>query len=620
MMAALLGEEGVGRRDSLSSGLRANQCSMDKDIHTEPGPGRITPRLPAREQPFLQRWFPGLHGLRECGLACLPRDFMAGLVLAAMLVPVGIAYAVAAGLPAINGLYATIVPLLAYALVGPSRLMVLGPDSALAGVILAVILPLSGGDPARAVALAGLMAIVAGLACVLAGVLRAGFVTELLSKPIRYGFMNGIVVTVVVSQLPALFGITIEGVQTPEKFYAFCRALAEGRADLPSLALGLATMAIIVLLRRWPRVPGMLVAVVVITAVTAALNLADQGVEVLGPMPQGLPALTLPWVTREDLVPIVMGGLAIALLSFSETSILSRTYAAKTRTYVDPNQEMVALGVANVAAGFFQGFPISSSSSRTPVAEAAGAQTQLTGVVGALAVAGLLLFAPDLLRNLPFAALAAIVITSVWSLLEIRDLRRIYVIQQWEFWLSVGCAAGVVVLGAIPGIGLAVLIAVIEFLWDGWRPHWAVLGRVDGVKGYHDLKRYPQGRQIPGLVLFRWDAPLFFANAELFQSLALGAVAASPTPVRWLVITAEPVTSVDVTAADMLVDLDAQLRAAHIELRFAEMKDPVKDKLRRFGLYARFGDAAFFPTIGQAVTSYTEVHDVDWTDWEDAAP
>jgi MFS superfamily sulfate permease-like transporter len=283
-------------------------------------------------------------------------------------------------------------------------------------------------------------------------------------------------------------------------------------------------------------------------------------------------------------------------------------------TNVDANQEMVGLGAANLAAGFFQGFPISSSASRTPVAEAAGARTQLTGVVGALVVALLLLAAPNLLQHLPNAALAAVVIASAIGLIEITDLVRFFRIQRWEFWLSIVCFVGVAVLGAIPGIGLAIAIAILEFLWDGWRPHSAVLGRPQGVDGYHDITRYPGARQIPGLVLFRWDAPLFFANAELFKERALEAVAQAPTPVRWLVVTAEPVTSIDVTAADALAELDETLHEAGIELRFAELKDPVKDKLKRFGLLAQIGEESFYPTIGAAVSSYLKSHDVNWVD------
>jgi MFS superfamily sulfate permease-like transporter len=318
-----------------------------------------------------------------------------------------------------------------------------------------------------------------------------------------------------------------------------------------------------------------------------------------------------------DIVPVLIGGCAVALVSFADTSVLSRAYGARLGDRVDPNQEMVGLGAANLVAGFFQGFPISSSGSRTPVAEAAGARTQLTSVVGALAIAFLLLMAPNLLQHMPTAALAAVVIAAAISLIEVTDLKRIYRIQQWEFWLSIICFAGVAVLGVIPGIGLAVVIAIVEFLWDGWRPHSAVLGRADGVKGYHDLMRYPDARQIPGLVLFRWDAPLFFANAEFFKERALDAVAKSPTPVRWLVVAAEPVTSVDVTAGDTLAELDAALHAEGIELCFAELKDPVKDKLKKFGILAQLGEDQFFPTIGAAVSGYLEVHDVEWEDWED---
>jgi len=523
--------------------------------------------------------------------------------------------------PGIYGLYATIVPLLAYALFGPSRILVLGPDSSLAAVILAVVLPLSGGDPLRAIALAAMMAVVSGIVCIVAGLARLGFITELLSKPIRYGYMNGIALTVLISQLPKLFGFSIDGVGPVKDLWAIASAVLHGMANWTTFAVGAATLAVILLLKGSKRVPGILVAVVGATVVVGVLDLAARAdVSVLGSLPQGLPAFAIPWITYADIGPVLTGGLAVALVSFADTSVLSRVYAARTRTYVDPNQEMVGLGVANLAAGFFQGFPISSSSSRTPVAEAAGSKTQLTGVVGALAVAVLLVVAPNLLQNLPTSALAAVVIASAIGLFEFADLRRIYRIQRWEFWLSIACTVGVAVLGAIPGIGLAIVIAVVEFLWDAWRPYSAVLGRAEGIKGYHDITRYPDARLIPGLVLFRWDAPLFFANAELFHDRVLDAVATSPTPVHWLVVAAEPVTSVDVTSADMLAELDETLRAAGIELCFAEMKDPVKDKLKRFGLFARLGEDIFFPTTGAAVSSYLKAHTVEWDDWEDRTP
>ena len=587
---------------------------------SRPEPGHVA-RLQAAEATGWSRWLPGLQLLRGYQVDWLRHDIAAGLVLTTMLVPVGIAYAVASGLPGIYGLYATIVPLLAYALFGPSRILVLGPDSSLAAVILAVVLPLSGGDPARAIALASAMAIVSGLVCVLAGVARLGFVTELLSKPIRYGYMNGIALTVLISQLPKLLGFSVEMDGPLVSLWAIASAVFDGRTNVAAFAVGGGSLAVILWLKGHPRVPGLLVAVVAATLVVGLFDLAAAAqVSVLGSLPQGLPTFAIPGLTADDLQPVLIGGLAVALVSFADTSVLSRTYAARTRTRVDPNQEMVGLGAANLAAGLFQGFPISSSSSRTPVAEAAGARTQLTGVVGALAVAGLLLAAPDLLRNLPTSALAAVVIASAIGLIEIADLRRIYRIQRWEFWLSIVCTVGVALLGAIPGIGLAIVIAVIEFLWDGWRPHSAVLGRAEGLKGYHDIQRHPEARLIPGLVLFRWDAPLFFANAEWFRDRVLDAAASSPTPVRWLVVAAQPVTSVDVTAADVLAELDNTLREAGIELCFAEMKGPVKDKLKRFELFAQLGEHTFFPTVGAAVSAYLKAHPVDWVDWEDRPP
>ena len=564
------------------------------------------------------RWLPGLVTLRQYRPAWLPHDIAAGVVLATVLVPVGIAYATASGLPGIYGLYATIVPLLAYALFGPSRILVLGPDSSLAAVILSVVFPLSGGDPVRAVTLAGMMAVVSGIVCILAGVARLGFVTELLSKPIRYGYMNGIALTVLVSQLPKFFGFSIDGDGPLRELLAIAGAILGGKANWAAFAIGAGTLAVILLLRNSKRVPGVLIAVVGATVIVGAFDLAARAdVSVLGPLPQGLPAFRIPWITHADLLPILIGGCAVAMVSFADTSVLSRAYAARTRTNVDPNQEMVGLGAANLAAGFFQGFPISSSASRTPVAEAAGARTQLSGVIGAIAVALLLLLAPNLLQHLPSAALAAVVIASAIGLIEVTDLARIFRVQRWEFWLSIICFVGVAVLGVIPGIGLAIAIAIIQFLWDAWRPHFAVLGRAEGLKGYHDITRYPDARQIAGLVLFRWDAPLFFANAELFKERVLDLAAAAAAPVRWFVVAAEPITSVDVTAADALSELEKTLSEAGVKLCFAELKDPVKDKLKRFGLFEQIGEKFFFPTIGSAVSNYLESYAVNWVDWED---
>ena len=557
------------------------------------------------------RWLPGIATLTEYRLGSLRHDIVAGVVLITMLVPVGIAYATASGVPGVYGLYATIIPLLAYAVFGPSRILVLGPDSSLAPIILAVVLAQSSGDPMRAAAIAGAMALVSGLICVLAGLFKLGFITELLSKPIRYGYMNGIALTVMISQLPKALGFSIDAEGPLRSAWAITRSIWSGAVNWPSFAIGVSVLAIILLLKGNKLLPGVLIAVIGATLVVGLFDLSSSGVAVLGSLPQGLPSFALPWIELADLGPVLVSGGAVALVAFADTSVLSRAYAAKLGHSVNPNQEMVGLGAANLAAGLFQGFPISSSSSRTPVAEAAGAKTQLTGVVGALGVAALLVAAPDLLRHLPTPALAAVVIASAIGLVEVEDLRRIWRIQRWEFWLSILCLVGVAVLGAVPGIGLAIIVAVIEFLWDGWRPHSAVLGRAEGVRGYHDITRYPDAGLIPGLVLFRWDAPLFFANGELFQERIHAAIAQSPTKVRRVVVAAEPVTSVDVTAADALAELDDMLRKCGIELAFAELKDPVKDKLRRFGLYERFDERGFFLTIESAVDAYCQTHGIE---------
>ena len=382
-------------------------------------------------------WVPGLKVLPEYQAGWLRNDIVAGIVLSTMLVPVGIAYAVASGVPAIYGLYATIVPLLVYAMLGPSRILVLGPDSSLAPIILGVVLPLSAGDPMRAITVASAMAVVSGAVCILAGLFRLGFITELLSKPIRYGYMNGIALAVLISQLPKLFGFSIDSEGPLRDLLQIWQALSEGKANWVAAAIGLGTLAAILLAKRFTRFPGILAAVVVATVIAGVFQLgATAGVKVLGPVPQGLPAFTIPWIAPADMVTILVGGVAVAIVAFADTSVLSRTYAARTKTRVDPNQEMVGLGAANLAAGLFQGFPISSSSSRTPVAEAAGAKTQVTGIVGAAIVAIIIVAAPTLFEHLPNAALAAVVIAAAIGLFEFRDLGRIYRIQRWEFLIS----------------------------------------------------------------------------------------------------------------------------------------------------------------------------------------
>jgi high affinity sulfate transporter 1 len=565
------------------------------------------------------RWLPGLQTLRTYHRSWLPRDVVAGIVLTALLVPAGMGYAEASGLPAIYGLYATMVPLVVYALVGPSRILVLGPDSSLAPLIAAAVLPLAAGNEAEVVALAGMLALLSGALCMLAGFARFGFIAELLSKPVRYGYMNGIALTVLLSQLPKLFGFSVDAEGVIAEARAFARGVADGETNTVALLIGVACLLVILGFKRWrPQIPGVLVAVVGATVAVGVFGLAERyDLSVVGPLPKGLPSFEIPSVSFDHLQALVAGALGIALVSFADTSVLSRTFAIRGGYRVDPNQELVALGAANVAAGFFQGFSVSSSSSRTPVAEAAGAKTQATGLVGALAIALMLLLFPNILRDLPDSALAAVVISAAIGLIEAAGVRKLYRMRRTEFGLSIACFLGVALLGVIEGIFIAVALSLLNFIRRAWRPHHAVLGRADDVKGYHDVTRYPDAKRVPGLVLFRWDAPLFFANAEEFADEVREAIASSPTPVRWVVVAAEPITDLDTSAADVLKELDGELAAQGIDLRFAEMKDPVKDRLKRYAVFERFGDDHFYPTIGAAVGAYVDATGVDWTDWED---
>ena len=566
----------------------------------------------------VERWVPGLRTMREYRRSWLASDLIAGLVLTALLVPVGMGYAQAAGLPPITGLYATIVPLVAYAAFGPSRVMVLGPDSSLAAVIAAVILPLGGDDPETAVALAGALAILTGLIILVAGIARLGFMTELLSRPVQLGYLYGIAVTILVGQLPRLCGFSIEGRGLLTEIRDFAQGVADGQVNRASLAVGVTGIVVILVLRRlWRTVPGVMVAVLVGIAAVALFDLDQEGVQVLGVLPEGLPIFAFPAVELADLGALFSGALGIALVAVADTTVLSQSLAAQRDETVDPNQELRALGAANLATGFFQGFAISSSASRTPVAVAAGARSQLTPLVGAVAIALLLVAAPGALRNLPLPMLAAIVITAALGLIDAPAVRRLYQVRRSEFVLWLAAFLGVALLGVLVGIFTAILLSLADFVRRAWRPHDAVLGREDELKGYHDIDRHPSARVIPGLLLYRFDAPLFFANAGYFRRRVRELVADATHPVRWVVVAAEPITDIDTTAADTLDQLLQELRHQQVTLAFAELKGPVKDRLQRYGLFDAIGPDHFFPTIGTAVDGYIAATGTTWVDWEE---
>ncbi len=570
-------------------------------------------------QAVWNHWLPVLAVLRGYKLPWLFSDIIAGFALTAILVPAGMGYAAASGLPVIYGLYASITPLLVYAVLGHSRILILGPDSGLIALIAATILPLAAGDADKAVLFAGVLAILSGALCILVGLCKFAFITDLLSKPIRSGYLNGIAITVLIGQLPKLLGFSVKADNLVEELLLLYVGILAGRVNNMACAIGVSSLVIIFGFKRFlPKIPGVLAAVIMATLVVSYFDLAENfKLAVVGSLPQGLPKLRIPVVSWDEANALFAGAVAIALVSFADMSVLSRTFALRGGYQVNGNQELIALGAANIVAGLFQGFCVTSSASRTPVAEAAGAKTQLAAVVGALCVGALLIFAPNLLKNVPHAALAAVVISACTALLDIRGLSRLYHLRPSEFVLSLICLFAVALLGVIQGIFLAVVLALLIFIWRAWHPYTAVLGRVNGMKGYHDITRHPEGRLIPGLVIFRWDAPLFFANAEIFHEQVLQAVAAAPTVTKRVLVAAEPVTDVDITAADSLTELINTLQQAGIELCFAEMKGRVKDQIKLYGLYGKLGVGNFFPTIGQAVDDYLLDHQIEWKDWDE---
>ena len=549
---------------------------------------------------------PGLRTLTSYRREWLVKDVVAGVVLTTLLVPQGMAYAELAGLPVITGLYTSILCLLGYAVFGPSRILVLGPDSSLGPMIAAAIAPLvvAGGDPGRAVALASVLAIMTGVIMVLAGVGKLGFIADLLSRPTMIGYMNGLALTILIGQLPKLLGFSVSADGPVAEFVATVQGVADGETVPVAAALGFGGVALILVLRRWlPAVPGVLVMVVLAIAGTAVLDLGQHGVDLVGPLPGGFPPFTIPDVGVSDLGLLLVGAAGIALVSLADTISTSSSFAARTGQEVRGNQEMIGIGAANLAAGFFQGFPVSTSGSRTAVAERAGAKSQLTGVVGAALIVLMLALVPGLFRNLPQPALAAVVITAAVSLADIPATARLWHQRRAEFLLSIAAFLAVAAFGVLAGVGIAVGLSILNVFRRAWWPYETVLGQVAGLPGYHDVRSYPSARQVPGLVILRFDAPLIFANAKNFRNHVRQLARAEPPP-RWIVIAAEPVTDVDTTASDMLEDLDRALNAEGTSLVFAELKDPVRRKIERYGLDHTIDPAHFFPTVEAAVAAY----------------
>jgi len=568
-----------------------------EDEVTQPRPSGPA-RAPDEHSSGLARHVPGIVAARSYHRRWLRFDVVAGIVLAAILVPQGMAYAELAGLPAVTGLYTTVACLVGYAIFGPSRVLVLGPDSSVSPMILAAITPLVVvDDPGSAIVLAGMLALFVGVIEIALGLGRLGFVADLLSSEVQVGYLNGLAITIVVSQLPKLFGFSTDSDGFFDDIRAFVTDLDQ--THVATLVLGLAVLVVLLVLPRFTkRIPAILVAVVAATAVSAILDLAADGVDTVGSLPQGVPRPALPWTSLQDLGALALGALGITLVSLTDTIATASSFASRRGDRVDPDQEMVGMGAANLAAGVFQGFPVSTSGSRTAVAEQSGAKSQLAGVVGAAAVVVLLVFLNDLLADLPQAALAAVVIAAALSLLDLRALARYWAVRRSALLLSLTASAGVILFGVLQGILVAIALAVAMFFHRSWWPHGAVLGEVSEMDGWHSTTDHPTARQRPGIVVYRWEAPLFFANAGAFRRQVL-ALTADPD-ITWVVVQCEAVTDLDVTAAAMLESLDKELNDRGIHMAFVELRSRLQQLVLRYGLMDTLDRDHFYPSLTSA--------------------
>jgi high affinity sulfate transporter 1 len=550
-------------------------------------------------------WIPGLRALRTYDRQWTRSDVVAGVVLAAILVPQGLAYAELAGLPPVTGLYTSVGCLVGYAIFGPSKILVLGPDSSISPLIFAALLPLlaAGGGVHRAIALAGMLAIIVAVIEIGLGIGKLGFVADLLSSEVQVGYMNGLALIIIVGQLPKLFGFSTDAEGFGPELKAFVHGL-DGTVGA-ALAVGLGVLVILLVLPRFTKVvPAVLVGIVAATVVSAIFDLHAHGVSTVGTLPRGVPRPAVPWTKWADVGPLAVAAVGITLVSLADTIATSSSFGARRGEEVDPNQEMVGIGAANLAAGLLQGFAVSTSGSRTAVVEQAGAKSQLASLVGAGIVVALLLFFNSLLADLPQSALAAVLIAAALSLLDLEALVRYYRVRKSALALSVVASLGVIVLGVLPGILIAIALAVLLFFRRSWQPHGAVLGQLDHLEGWHNVKRYSDAHELPGIVIYRWEAPLFFANASAFRG-QIRRLVAERRP-SWVIVQCEAMIDIDVSAAKMLEQLDRELNASGVHMAFVEMRSRLQDLVSRYGLFETLDRDRFYPTLETAIAAVGE--------------
>lgn len=552
------------------------------------------------------RYFPFLAVMRTYQRGWLRPDVLAGITVFAVLVPSALAYGELAGLAPVAGLYAAIGAMVGYALFGSSRQAILGPDASLPLLMMAAIAPLAAGDAARYVALAAATALIAGAICLAAGFLRFGFIANFISQPILTGYMAGIALTVIGGQLGRLFGIKVQA----DLFFGQVLEIVQrlGETQWLTLLVGAASIALLFYAKwRWPRWPGPLLLMAATIALVTVFALDERGVAVVGSIPAGFPRLSIPSFSVGDFFALLVPSLSIALIAFTDVLVNSTSFAVKNKYRVDADQELIGLGAANIGSSLLGGFPVSSSSARTAVADSMGGKTQVVGLVAALLGVVFLLYFTGLLTNLPLVTLAAILIVAVWGLIDFAQLRWLYRVRRSEFWLAILTALGVLTVGLLQTILLAVVLSLLGVIARMSRPHDAVLAHDTAQDIFVEREIDPRATDVellPGLIVYRFDAPLFFANAPYFLDRARSLIDAAEHPVRWFLINAEPIVDVDATAAAIFMEFDEEMDERHIQIAIARSGEPLRAMLDRTGVTERIGENFFFPSLHGAIRAY----------------
>lgn len=553
----------------------------------------------------LTEYFPGVDLARSYERRWLRRDLVAGLTVGAMLVPQAMAYANLAGLPAVSGLYAAVLPMFVYALLGSSRQLMVGPESTTAIMTAAAVAPLAAGDPARYAVLAAAAAIIVGVICFVAGLARLGFLADVFSLPTLVGYLTGVGFLMIGGQLEELSGVPVDGDSFVAQAWSFLTDL--GQIDWTTFLLGLGTLVFLVILRvRVPRAPGALIAILVSTAIAVILGLEADGIVLVGEIPSGFSGFSVPDLDASVLADLFPAAAAIAIIAYTDNILTARSFAAKGGYRVDDNQELIALGAVNVTSGLSSGFPISSSGSRTAVGDGVGSRTQAAGAFAALVVILILLFFRPVLENFPEAALAAIIIDAGLRLIDVAAFRRLARYRRSEAVLAVLTTVGVLTFGLLTGVVIAVILSLLVALGRAATPNTAVLGTVPGIDGYHNIERYPKAETVPGLIIYRWDAPLSFLNATYFRRRVRDLVTSAEEPIRWVLVDAEAISDIDSTGIQSMSQLCDFMDGAGVTLAFSRLRSRERLRLGEVGLEERIGANHFFSTTRTAVEAYGE--------------